>query len=54
MKQENRVLGRSGARELTEQEVQTVIGGFKAKTVTLCIIDSRGNMLAGDQNIGEC
>jgi hypothetical protein len=54
MKQENRVLGRSGARELTESEVQAVTGGFRVHTLTLCIVDTRGSMLAGDQNIGEC
>lgn len=54
MKKENRVLGRSGARELTKDEVQEVTGGFRIHTTTLCIIDNRGNMLAGDQNIGEC
>lgn len=54
MKEENRVLGRGGARELTEQEVQAVIGSFKARTLTLCVADHNGNLLAGDQNIGEC
>ena len=54
MKKENRVLGRSGARELTQQEVQAVAGGFRIHTTTLCLVDTKGKLLAGDQNIGEC
>ena len=54
MKQGNRVLSRSGARELTQEEVQSVTGGFRIHTTTLCLVDKKGNLLAGDQNIGEC
>lgn len=51
----NRVLGRMGARELTEQEVDAVQGAFQVRhTLTLCFIDKQKQFLNGDQAIGEC
>jgi hypothetical protein len=51
----NRVLGRVGARELTEQEVDTVQGAFQVRhTLTPCFIDKKQQLLNGDQAIGEC
>jgi hypothetical protein len=55
MDQNNRVLTRMGARELTEQEVETVTGAFKTRrTLTPCFVDSKQQLLNGDQAIGEC
>jgi hypothetical protein len=54
MNQDNRVLGRIGARDLSPEEVDTVIGGFRSKTVTPCIVDPHGNFINGDTAIGEC
>jgi hypothetical protein len=55
MDQDNRVLTRRGARELSEQEVETVTGAFKVRrTLTPCFIDSKQQLLNGDQAIGEC
>jgi hypothetical protein len=51
----NRVLGRMGARELTEQEVEDVQGAFQVRrTLTPCFIDKKQQLLNGDQSIGEC
>jgi hypothetical protein len=51
----NRVLGRVGARELTEQEVDAVQGAFQVRhTLTPCFIDKKQQLLNGDQAIGEC
>jgi hypothetical protein len=33
---DNRVLGRMGARELSDQETQNVTGGFRFSTGALC------------------
>ena len=56
MKEENRVLSRRGARELSEQEVEAVTGALKIirHTLTPCFIDSKQQLLNGDQAIGEC
>jgi hypothetical protein len=55
MDQHNRVLNRRGARELTEQEVEAVNGALKIHhTLTPCFIDSKKQLLNGDQAIGEC
>lgn len=54
MDQDNRVLGRVGARDLTQDEMNAVSGGFRVRTLTPCIIDSQGNLLNGDTSIGEC
>jgi hypothetical protein len=45
MKQDNRVLGRQGARELTPQEAEQVTGAYRIRTFTAC---------GGDAAIGEC
>jgi hypothetical protein len=48
MKQDNRVLSRMGARELTQDEVDKVQGGFRTLTVcTHCEGQSDGD-------VGEC
>jgi hypothetical protein len=52
MKQENRVLGRIGARELNPREVEHVNGSFKVHTETVCTIGPAG--LDGDVRLGEC
>jgi hypothetical protein len=55
MDKNNRVLGRIGARELTEQEVDAVQGAFQVRhTLTPCFIDKKQQLLNGDQAIGEC
>ena len=55
MNNNNRVLGRIGARELTEQEVDAVNGALKVNhTLTPCFIDKKQQLLNGDQSIGEC
>jgi hypothetical protein len=55
MNDQNRVLIRKGARELTEQEVDAVNGAFKVNhTLTPCFIDKKQQLLNGDQSIGEC
>lgn len=43
--QENRVLGRKGARELTQKEAELVTGAYQIRTFTAC---------AGDARLGEC
>ncbi len=48
MNQDNRVLGRMGARELTEEESGQVTGGLR--TLTLCTFFN--GQLDGD--VGEC
>ncbi|HET9363781.1 MAG TPA: hypothetical protein VFP71_02225 [Candidatus Angelobacter sp.] len=55
MDHDNRVLTRRGARELSEQEVETVTGALKIRrTLTPCFIDKKQQLLNGDQAIGEC
>lgn len=54
MNQDNRVLSRIGARELTAEEVDQVVGGFTVRTHTLCLVDPQGNFFNGDTAIGEC
>lgn len=54
MNQDNRVLGRIGARDLTTEEVNAVAGGFTQHTLTPCIADRQGNYVNGDTAIGEC
>lgn len=48
MNQDNRVLGRMGARELTEEESGQVTGGIRTSTVCTFF----GGTLDGDP--GEC
>jgi len=54
MNTNERVLGRAGARELSEEEVMAVTGAFRVHTLTPCVADRKGNVFAGDQSIGEC
>jgi len=55
MDQDNRVLGRKGARELSEQEVEAVTGALKVRhTLTPCFVDRKQQLVNGDQAIGEC
>jgi hypothetical protein len=55
MDQDNRVLSRKGARELTAQEVESVTGALIIRhTLSPCFIDKHQQLLNGDQNIGEC
>lgn len=55
MNYDNRVLTRRGARELTQDEVESVQGALKVQhTLTPCFIDKKQQLLNGDQSIGEC
>jgi hypothetical protein len=55
MNDQNRVLVRKGARELNEQEVEAVTGALRIRhTLTPCFVDSKQQLLNGDQAIGEC
>lgn len=51
MKQDNRVLNRVGARDLTKEEIPNVTGGLR--TLTLCTVDGL-NFRDGDVFLGEC
>jgi len=42
MKENNRVLGRKGARVLTQEEVAVVVGGLKLETQTNCTVPGLG------------
>ncbi len=46
----NRVLSRTGARELTPKETEHVSGGVR--TTTVCTFNSKTNLPDGD--VGEC
>lgn len=54
MKQENRVLGRIGARELNPREVEHVTGGIGIHTETVCTVDLKAGNTALDGDRGEC
>ncbi len=49
--QENRVLVRKGARQLSEEEARNVSGGTVRGTETLCSIGINGKI---DGDINEC
>ncbi|HKD79196.1 MAG TPA: hypothetical protein VKH81_05845 [Candidatus Angelobacter sp.] len=51
MNEQNRVLIRQGARDLTAEEVERVSGGLR--TLTACTIISTG-VRDGDHFLGEC
>ncbi|HEX7287070.1 MAG TPA: hypothetical protein VF532_12860 [Candidatus Angelobacter sp.] len=51
MKQDNRVLNRVGARNLTNEEIAKVSGGLRTETV--CTIDG-ASLKDGDVRLGEC
>lgn len=50
MNENNRVMNRMGARELTQKEVAEVKGGIR--TTTVCTFDEITHSLDGD--VGEC
>lgn len=52
MSQDNRVLGRVGARELTVKETNAVSGALPTDTV--CTFDEKSGFADGDASIGEC
>ncbi len=49
--QNNRVLVRKGARQLSEEEARNVSGGAVAGTLTLCSIGANGKI---DGDLHEC
>lgn len=51
-RQDNRVLGRTGARELTPKEVEIVSGGSPTHTETVCSFNFKTKTADGD--LGEC
>ena len=51
MNEQERVLIRRGARDLTPEEVNRISGGLR--TLTACTIGSAGQK-DGDASIGEC
>ncbi|MBZ5489790.1 MAG: hypothetical protein LAO76_02535 [Acidobacteriia bacterium] len=52
MNDQNRVLIRKGARNLTAEEVDLVKGGIN--TLTACTADPDSRSADGDASIGEC
>jgi hypothetical protein len=52
MNDQNRVLIRKGARELTPTEADLVNGGLR--TTTLCTINTSAATRDGDTFLGEC
>jgi hypothetical protein len=54
MKQENRVLGRVGARELNTNEIERVQGAIVHHTLTACALRTNGQQLFGDTGFSEC
>jgi hypothetical protein len=52
MDDQNRVLVRNGARELTHEEVERISGGIR--TLTPCTIGPSVRQRDGDASIGEC
>jgi hypothetical protein len=51
MNQNNRVLGRVGARELMLGEIEHVKGGIIPRTNTACTINANGQVI---NDVGEC
>lgn len=52
MNQENRVLSRQGARELTQEEANNVQGGLR--TLTVCTFGVSAGSSFADGDPGEC
>jgi hypothetical protein len=52
MNDQNRVLIRKGARNLTAEEIDLVKGGIT--TLTACTADPDSRSADGDASIGEC
>jgi len=54
-RQDNRVLSRMGARELSEEDIAKVNGSRGLPTNTVCTFPSTQNAKPdGDSSIGEC
>lgn len=51
--EDNRVLGRKGARVLTSQEAERA-SASGLPTDTVCTFDPRANAVDGDVRLGEC
>ena len=51
MNQNNRVLGRQGARDLTPAEAEVVTGGLRFHTLTVCTVPFASGL---DGDPGEC
>jgi hypothetical protein len=54
MNQDNRVLGRKGARELNPSEIERVQGAIVHHTLTACSLRTNGQQLFGDTGFSEC
>ncbi len=54
MNQDNRVLGRRGARELNPSETERVQGAIVHHTLTACSLRPNGQQLFGDTGFSEC
>lgn len=54
MKQDNRVLVRTGARELNTNEMENVQGAIIHHTLTACSLRPKGEQLFGDTGFSEC
>lgn len=54
MNQDNRVLGRKGARELNTSELECVQGAIVRHTLTACSLRRHGQQLFGDTGFSEC
>lgn len=52
MNQENRVLNRKGARQLTQEEIRVVLGTGGIHTATVCSFNPITKEVDGDP--GEC
>jgi hypothetical protein len=52
MNEQDRVLIRRGARDLTPEEVNLISGGLR--TLTACTIGATSTQKDGDASIGEC
>jgi hypothetical protein len=53
MNQDNRVLARMQARDLTEKEIQVVTGGQIVHTLTICTVPNASGF-GQDGDVGEC
>ena len=53
MKQDRRVLGRIGARELNTSEMEQVQGAIVHHTTTACVLGANGPLF-GDSGFSEC
>lgn len=51
MNHENRVLNRTGARQLTPEEIAAVYGAMRIHTATVCTLSATGGF---DGDPGEC